>query len=662
MKIYMHIFMALLVIAAPAVSRAGEAVQESAAVSDEATAVKEVSTAVQESEAVVQESEADAYQYEESTEFPEQDQASYQLDPEVRTWAGIKVVDVEGSRRAAEYLWPHTSFTGGVLVHYSPLPSRMDFELGWVNLHDYSAEADYAYKDIVRLDYRGWSLFHNLDHYVPQVRAGGYVYVPRDDPGLEYGVTARSNRIGLRLKWPDRAFHAFASYRQYDREGTIQQRFRLSGPSRKVTEPRNIGWITSDIIAGGNGHFGPVEVEYSHRLKEFTPHRTVLMNDAGVVHNVVPERTTNMDTLKLHTDLTGRVVGSVTLVTGDKRNKYDGSRADFKRAFGDIVLMPLPNLTVAMKYRYAELQTDLPVPTPATAMDPMDTRMNTAEVGIRYSPRTSFSVKGGYKYTNTIRYGNDVWNTIYLTFQPVPREQDKHDFTLAAMLRPLKAVTARANLGYVYTHDPAYPTSARNAYSGKLDMTWVPAYSVCTNAYYKFARDDNGATGMESGKDNAGLSASWNPSGSLTVNGGYDYFRYRNDREMEFNLAGVATAGPVALQDTSHVYYIGAGYRFAMPLSLNAEFHQSWSVSRYRANAVNAVPVPPATTEGLGDVTDVMIRETGGSFRAAYELPKGWGTSMEYKVNDYQDLEDKAQNGVQDGLAHSVIMMLSKNW
>ena len=662
MKIYMYMLLALMLLASPGLSWAEEV--------DNTPAADEAGTAVQDET-------GETYEYEEPGEYVEPAPLHYDLAPEVVTRLGFDFVSVDGSKRAAEYLWPHSSATGGILLHYTPLPHRMDFEIDWVNHHDYEAEVDYAYRDIFRLDYRGWSLYHNLDHYRPlTANAVPTPIAPPDerDPGADYHVTARSNKVSLRLKWPDRAYHAFASYRQYDKEGTVQQRFRIT---KKVSRSRDIDWTTRDITAGVNGHFGPIEAEYSHRTKAFDAGKDVRLIDGAIVHNVIPERRTDIDTLKLHTDLTGKVVGSVTLVNGDKRNLETRATVDFNRASGDLVFIPLPNLTVSMKYRYSELQTDIdqvaPLPAPVATFekitDPMDSRMNSGEIVVRYSPATSFSLKGGYKFTKTRKYGNGMWSEAgILSFQAIPADQNKHDLTLSAMVKPVKNVTARGNLGYTYTHDPMYPVSARNSYKGKFGITWTPVYSVSTNTYYNFAREDNGATNMDSQKDNAGLSASWAPAGGLTINGGYDYFRYKNSRRMEF-LNGVYNNkepffDDVKLSDTAHVYYIGAGYRFAIPLSLNAEFHQSWSRSRFTTGGASSTRPVYLTvdTNGIGELTDLKVRETGGTVKAAYDLPKGWGTSVEYTVNDYQDLEDKPQNGFQDGLAHTVIVMLSKNW
>lgn len=657
MKLYMYALFALLLLVSPALSWAEE-VDNAPAADEAATAVKDEATvAPEEGVQAVQEEVADEYQYEESAEFPEQDQSDYRLDPVIKTWAGINVVDVEGANRAAEYLWPHTSFTGGLLVHYSPLPHRTDFELDWVNPHDYSAEVGYAYRDVFRLDYRGWSLFHNLDHYVPLT----ILSANHADQGAEYDVTARSNKVSLRLKWPDRAYHVFASYRQFDKEGTVQQRFKTGG-STKFSRSRDINWTTRDIITGINGHFGPIEAEYSHRIKKFDAGGVTSLTDAGLgVHNVVSDKDSSTDTVKLHTDLTGRVAGSVTLVSGDKKNDYSMSYVDFKRAAGDLVFIPLPNLTVAMNYRYSLLQTDVQLV--AGAKDPIDKRTNSAELAVRYSPTTRFSLKGGYKFTNVKRYGVELWNDpVLIPFQNIPYDQNLHDMTLSAMVRPIKNVTARGKIGYTYTGDPALPANARNSFKGKFDAAWTPAYNLSTSMYYNFARDENGNTNMDSEKDNAGLMVSWLPAGSLSLNCGYDYFRYNNERDIQFILGAALdnVRDLVVLRDTSHVYYIGAGYRFAAPLTLDARFHQSWSRSKFRTDASDVAAT--VSTSGIGELTDVQIRETGGSFRAAYELPKGWGTSVEYNVNDYQDLEDKAQSGVQDGLAHSVVVMLSKNW
>lgn len=616
--------------------------------------------------------------------------ADYMLEPEFRAWLGYNFVHLDGATRAAEYVWPHSSATGGLVLHYTPLPRRMDFELDWLNKHDYNAELAYAYRDIFKLDYRGWSLYHNTDHYVPQPTVNDF----NAGAGVNYHVTARDNRIYLRLKWPDRAYHAFFDYRQFDKEGTVQQRFRTN---TKTSRSRDIEWITRKYTAGLNGHLGPVEAEYSHREKAFKPHGDVELIDVypgfpgfggSFVHNRVPRLDGHSDSLKVHTDLTGRITGSVTLVTGKKENTRTWAKVNYNRAYADLTLIPFRDVTVAFKYRFNDLQTHSPAVEgaaisagagPGVTTDPIDRMTNTGEVVMRYSPATNFSVKAGYKFENVKRDNAKAWSSEVATtgsgialrifpFQVIPYVQNIHQVNLGINTRPLRSVNVKGSVTYTYTQDPAYPIEPKNSFKGRLDTTWTPLPGVMADAYYRFAREENNTADMDADRDNAGALVSWTPMSSLSLYGNYDYSRYRNERTLRI-LSGADGVGlgeqryprhSVPYTDTSHLYSLGMGYAFAFPLTLNTEFHQSWSKSRFITGVFE--PLNAVTSDGLGELTDVRIRQTGGSFRAGYDLPKGWGSSLEYTVNDYQDLQDKPQNGPQDGIVHSVMLLVKKEW
>jgi len=191
---------------------------------------------------------------------------------------------------------------------------------------------------------------------------------------------------------------------------------------------------------------------------------------------------------------------------------------------------------------------------------------------------------------------------------------------------------------------------------------------MTADAYYRFTRDNNNTANMDFERDNLGILGTWAPMQQLSFYINYDYNRLKNKRDLNFiaGRRGFETFFPtdaVAYHDTSHMYALGGTYSFDFPLTLDAGFHQSWSRGAFRTNLTTLDgDGDPETTSGVGELTDLRIRETGGNIRVAYELPKGWGVSAEYEVNDYQDLEDKPQNGVQDGLAHTVTLLVKKEW
>jgi len=600
----------------------------------------------------------------------------YEMEPETDTWLGGRLVDLIGSSRAMEYGRPASSLAGGFKLHYSPLPHRIDTELDWHNNSDYKAEFAYAYQDIVKLNYTGLALWHNLDHHVLTPTTG---LVTNDySPNDIYHVTTRDNRVFLRLKWPERAYHVFADFRQFEKEGTIQQRFYTStGSSSKASRSRDIDWITRRYTMGMNGHFGPVEIEYSHLIKTFDPHKVVFTRETvGTVveRGFVPTFETNSDTIKVHTDLTGRIVAAATFITGEKTNHHSRSEIDFNRGYADLTFIPFEHLTVAVRYRYRELQEKVPLHfgvqgsdgvTPGDTVDPIDSRTNEASITTRYSPMNEFSVKAEYRFQKVERRNANLWNDEgAVPLGGIPFDQNIHTAKVGVNTRPLKTLSFKGSLEYMYTSEPAYPTKPENSYNGKFDANWIPVSSVDLDAYYRFFGGENDTAHMNMRTDSIGWLLTWVPVERLSVYANYDYTRLKNEMDLVFVSSTAGNFLPVdhvPYRDASHLYALGAGYAFSFPLNIGAEFHQSWSRGMFRTNVSDPLNIP-VTTANIGGLTDLSIRETGCRVNARYDFPKGWGASLNYSVNNYEDLKKQPQDGDQDGTAHTVLVMVSRKW
>ena len=611
------------------------------------------------------------------------------LPPHYYVWAGFRFADIEGARRGAgEYIWPYSSAAGGFDLSYNPLPQRLDTALDWNNPYDYQAAFAYAFKDMFKLNYSGWSLWHNLDHF-GLIGASPALSVHDDDPDADYHVVVRDNRIFLRLKWPNRAYHVFVDFRQYEKSGTIQQRFlTIITGDMKNSQSRDIDWITRQYNAGFNGHFGPVEMEYSHRIKTFEPHGDVALTYTGTddVHNVVPNVVSNYDTLKLHTDLTGSVVASGMFVNGERKNNTSNTEVDFHRAYGDLTLIPLDHVTVAVKYRFNQAEETVPSvvgstlgipafftpPVPGTTTKPINTTINQAEVAIRYSPLSNLGFRADYTFKNTRRDNADQWDILpgtppenVLPFQGIPTWQDLHKVVFGMNARPFANFDFRATAEDDYTEEPAYATDPNNAFYGKADASWTPSATVCAGAHYHYSSLENKSAQMSVASNNPGLYVMWTPAKNIFLGSSYDYFGYNDTRDIQLTEGTPAVVNPIQLprdrvpyRDFTNIYTLSGGYSFSIPLTMESEFHQSWTSGRVRVEDITGI----YNASGMGELVDQKIRETGGSITAKYTLSKGWSTSLTYKINDYQDLENKPQNGPQDGTAQVMLVMLSRKW
>jgi hypothetical protein len=611
-------------------------------------------------------------QDEETPEAPEAGATHYQLAPETDTWLGYRFFDLQGSRKAAEYEYPYSSVVGGLKMLYVPLPSRWEADLDWVNPYSWTADASLGYRDILKIDYTGWALWRNYNHF------GLIGRVPPNDkdPGGNYYTDDQDNRLSLVIKWPDRPYHFFMNLRQFEKDGTVQARF-YEGTNVKGSRSRDIDWVTQDLTLGINGHFGPVEAEYSHTAKTFDPHKQVELVDiqtgAPRIHSVVPAVDENVDSIKIHTDYTGRISADAQYINGERENQHSQAEVNYQRAYGDFSLIPLPGLTMVVRYRFNQTRETVPSEVAGTTIplvfpkNPIDDRDNKAQVAFRYSPFSLIAFKAEYSFENKKRFNADLWSNqllisqkILVPFGTIPSEQNIHKITAGVTSRPARWVDFKGSFEYTYTEEPAYALSPKNSYKARMDANFMPIPELTSNVHYRFTSEENDQAAMHTKYDNPGIQAVWSPAGPFTISANYDYFRYRIKRDIAlFSLGGAPFPVERApYTDQAHVYSIGGTYSFVIPLTADMEFYQSFGSGSFRINeALGAF-----NTLDVGLLADMAVRETGGRITGRYTLPKDWGLSLTYDINNYVDFKNRPQDGPQNGTAQTVMLVASKKW
>jgi hypothetical protein len=617
-------------------------------------------------------------QEEEAPEAPAAEVTHYSMAPETDTWLGYRFFDLQGSRKAAEYEYPYSSVVGGLRMLYVPLPTRWEADLDWVNQNSWNADASLGFRDILKIDYTGWALWRNYNHF------GLIGRVPPNDkdPGGQYFTDDQDNRLSLVLKWPDRPYHFFMNLRQFEKDGTMQARF-YEGTNVKGSRSRDIDWITRDITLGINGHFGPVEAEYSHTAKTFDPHKQVAlvdtMNGDQLHHSVVPNFDENLDSVKIHTDYTGRISADAQFINGERENQHSLAEVNYQRGYGDFNLIPLPGLTMVIRYRYNNTTENVPasvtvdrngttgLPRTGFPKTPINTNENKAEVAFRYSPVSLIAFKAEYSFDNKKRDNADLWSNpliisqhILAPFGTIPSEQNIHKITAGVTSRPARWVDFKGSFEYAYTEEPAYALKPKNSYKARMDANFMPLPEVTSNVHYRFLSEENDLAEMHTKYDNPGIQAVWAPAGPITLSANYDYFRYRIKRDVV--LFGPASAQfPVErapYTDQAHVYSIGGTYSFVIPLTADMEFYQSFGSGSFRVNET----LGALNTLEVGELADMAVRETGGRITGRYTLPKDWGLSLTYDINNYVDFKNKPQDGPQNGTAQTVMIVASKKW
>jgi len=599
----------------------------------------------------------------------------FRLKPELFFYGGYRFAGTVESRRGGEYDYQHSSPAGGLSLHYYPLPARFDLDFDFKNQYDYDASVEINYSDMLKLDYRNTTLFHNLEHYkFPFV--GGV----DTDRRAEYGVKVRDNDLTLVIKSPGRPYHVYVNLREYTKDGTVQQRDFFNTSRSRATD-----WATRELTAGINGNvLGLFELDYHHTIKTFDSDLRPYLVDAGQAHNFNPDLETNLDSISIHSDQSKAFAAAATVNWGNKKNNFSGARVDFQREYGDLTYKPLDNLFIAVKYGHQKLDVQNPdfiaARPPFYALpvkvnnDSISTTRNRGVVAVRYYPVSSLLLQGQYELDSVDRTNEDQWTQV-ADLNVTKAGSITHKGTLSATFTPIKRAKIRAGMTYSRCGDPDRNVDFSNKYEGFVWGSWVPVPGLTLNAQYNLLRGNNPVRSAltntqpletrdrDEEKDSAGAGVTWFAMKGLVVGAHYDYMRHKVTENLLYDTPTVYSYN-TPYCDTSHLYTVFANYCFEFPLSVEFNFSQSWSKGAYSLqDNLFGIPVGAGTaTTGLARLTDQRIRETRGQFKANYEIYKGWGTAVSYGISQFSDLLDREYASGRDGIAHSGSVMLTKKW
>ncbi|MBI5191237.1 MAG: hypothetical protein HZA22_11280 [Nitrospirae bacterium] len=586
------------------------------------------------------------------------------------------------SMRAAEYDYLHDSVAGGLSLHYYPLPWMLDLDFGIENSKDYDADLGVKFRDMIMLDYRSMGMYHNMDHNLfLNTQAPGDL-----EPDALYGVTIRDNDLTLTLKSPGRPYHVYVNLRQFDKDGTVQQRFDSNSfGNNKESVSRDIDWRTQELTAGVNGNvMGLFELDYHHTVKRFDNQADRLMAHTivppGLIlrdHNSIPDVITHENVISVHSNQAWPLSGAATVAWGSKDNEYSGTRADFDRYYGDVTYRISDSIFAAVKYGRQNLNvTNLDTvlvtanmtvaPGTAVLRDSMSTKRDRGEVSLNYYPAANLLLLAQYKLDSVDRRNYKGWNDTALDdiiLSAARGSSINHTGRLSATLTPMKHTKLRASFTATYNGDPSFVTDFQNSYEGRVWGTWTPSPGLVLNADAKIFRGDNPALSVPSAtlaeldlnrdveKDTAGLGVTWYAVPGLTLGTHYDYMRFKARQTI---VVATTNIKEVPYWDTSHGYTVFGAYCFQnIPLSLAADFTQAWTRGTFFAET--------AAPDILASLSDQKIRDTRLNVKADYEVYRGWGTTLAYGVSQFRDMWSY-ELAERNSTAHYGSVMLTKKF
>ena len=633
-------------------------------------------------------------------------------------YAGYRFVGIDSyGGRAAEYDYLHSNPTFGGQYNLLGKDHKFALEGSFLNDKDYIGDLIYDYKGNVRFEFRTESFFHNLDHeaqFSPVFELGTapnqHRYTPYDlNAGDRYGLRTEQDLVRVRLKPSDHPFHINLGYWRMLKEGNKQLRF-----ADHDFEPKNAGLIQDSIISKSSrvdrqvhegtfsldSHLGPLDMEYEFKIRQFEQGSPIQRDSfiarptertAGLQeHNAEPENRFYSHTVKLHTSLSGGIVGAASYTYARRANLanladtrgVDQSRDTLQNMAGDFVYTPCSQFSLGVRYRRQEIErgttatlTNDFYTNPVISVRPgLDSVKDVVSLTLSVRPTSRLTFKGEYKGEFVQRDETTDWNRADKAVSvAIPHSTALHKGTFSILSRPLNGMRLKALYSYATTGDPAYGNSFEEKHEAQMLATYTSKEKWGVTANYKLTREHNGQTTLttltisnptpytyqlpwDRRTVNANASFWFVPVDRMTVTGSYAFVRNNSDKAILF--AGTTPGSNIASNFTSqaHVYSLNALYHLTELLDLSLLLQQVRSFSEFDPQflSVNATN----NTEQVKEISSTKTVETTVSARINYRLTTNLSCAFDYAFKEYHDRNATSFNGS----VQTFIASLTRKW
>lgn len=586
---------------------------------------------------------------------------------------GYRAFSVDGyGGKAGEYESLSSSGVLDFYLDYLTPEQKLKLNGTYLDEDDYNLSGTADYKGKIRLNIDSRNFVHNLDNYdIGPAQAVYDVYssdgsvvdtktlvsdAQQRDTGVQHRVKIRNNKANLILKPFNYQAHIRVSGRVFEKEGTKQQRFLDEGCTsgcHKVSRTEEIDWRTEELNIGLDSHLGPVEVEYNHRETRFRDGNDAHLEDfneikggstfyrySGVYkHNDYANTKSSSDSIKIHTSMTGKIVGAATYSEGKRENEDVDVRLDFKNSAFDLTFAPRKNLITFLKFRHQEIDEKIPdqvlkqdytnrtgpdryfTKASGEVREALDYKKDSIALVATYRASNKRSYRGEIEYTSTDRENTNInqWKPLETWFLPDKTTTTK--YKLSAWGRPSKKTKLRGSYTYTDADHPAYASQPTASHEIKLNGDWnisprsgmtftASVYREENDDYYRIIIDERegiftpvGSTKFkidrEDERDSLLANCWFTPSPVVNLNANYAYFR--NKVITDVTLGTDYTASPnidagisfitgeywnqnwfTEMPDTSYkseinIYSLGATYTPNKRLMLTGTLEQSFS-------------------------------------------------------------------------------------
>ncbi len=589
---------------------------------------------------------------------------------------GYRWIMQDGNPLAGEYVWLHSGAAGQAIMEYDPLPHRFLLETFVESGKEWFGDMDYAYKDVVMLTLTSRSLYKNYNHVSLGIDNPATPSPSNIDfnPGAVYGLQDMMNRAQVRFKTPDFPFHIYFEARDQEKKGTIQQIFlrSFSGGDNRASQSRDIDYVTTEAKATVNSHLGPVELEYSHAEKRFKDTTEQVMLDTTAVtyaHNLVPRLESSDNTIKLHTNYTGRIAAAFTYSSGDKENKDSGTNANYTNAAADLTWIPHRDVTISARYRHYEIDENnaafttttvlsggIPVSSTFAVRDAISTTRDMVSAFVRYRMTQNLTLRVEYQFDSLSR------DFVPGTWQLDP-DVKKNTVRVGATYRFTSRLMARADYSHMSADVPAnsvdttYPSSA-DALRGLL--TWSPTTWFNTMLSAGTVHEERSPmplpfTGDRKTDRNRAMGTMTFLLGKrMSLTPGYAFYQNTSTGPIAYTSPSFAISSEdgVPYFDTAQVASLALGYAISDLMTLTADVSQIHA----RGSWQNSGVVPGSNGIPLFSNMKEIDNEAGAGLAIRYT--KNLGTDFRYS---YRKIDNQIDNTL-DGTNQIMLATVTYKW
>lgn len=596
--------------------------------------------------------------------------------------SGYRMVSSTGSAALANPYGVNRSgttaaFTLGML---SPeLKLRADGQ--FLDPDDYLGELFFDYAGMVRIDLESRSLRHNLvreplfqsftSTALPLVT---YTAVPDSTPG-EPELVARQSRVDTRVRLGHLPAHLSLGYWRFERSGSEQRMVNDLATNTFYTVSRRIDQATNEARVGVDANLGLFSLAYSFRIRDFNNQATPLTISslpAAVMEPADSRVTTH--TAKLFSNLSGGLTATAAYSISQRENTTQRSdlyrssqpRDTIQQISGDLSYTPLPQLSLALRYRHREVDRDTPrlvgsvysagiiAVQPATS-----TTKDAASLSAAWRPDSRLTVRG--EYCAELISRDQVWDTGTATLGSDANQL--HSGTVAVLWRPLRTTRLHASYRFTNNNKPTPLYSFDDRHTGNLLLDWSSTGRWGVTAHYRAVADRNDdrstvtapvtaeiATPRDSLSQSAGGSAWFSPLSRLMLTATYGWLGLDARQTFLFNPADATTRTATSYRSHAHMYGLEGTYAASDRLDLGLGLHQTRSLARFQ------VPLWSAAS-GIGNDSRLDTTETTTSGRLNWQVTSQFGCLLEYRFTAH-----RGQDSRYDADLHQTLLSLTARW